>query len=80
MDNPIIRQLHKNILKEEAYDDRISRKTKEEIKEFLQDAETGEDAECCRDELFLAAATAEENGFVMGFLYAFRLFSECSGE
>lgn len=78
MDNPMIRQLHKCIIKEESYDDKISTKTKEAITELLQEVESGESPECCRDKLLLAAAEAEENGFVMGFIYAFRLFSECA--
>jgi len=80
MDNSIIRQLHKCIIREESYDEKISRKTKKEIKEFLQNVDTEEYAECYRDDLFLVAETAEENGFVMGFAYAFKLFSECAGK
>ena len=80
MNNQLIRQLHQISLKEESTNDKISRKTKAEIEELLQDAEGGASPECRRDELFLAAAAAEENGFVMGFVYAFKLFSECAGE
>lgn len=80
MDKSMISNLHQISLREESSNDKISRKTKEEIEKLLQEAEGGASPECRRDELFLAAAAAEENGFVMGFIYAFRLFSECSGE
>ena len=80
MENSLIRQLHHSALKEKSNDEKISRKTKYEIEELLQEAEGGASPECRRDELLLAAAAAEENGFIMGFIYAFRLFSECAGE
>lgn len=80
MDNPMIRQLYHIALKEESKSEKISRKTKYEIEELLQEAENGTSSRCHRDELLLAAAAAEENGFIMGFIYAFKLFSECAGE
>lgn len=81
MDNQIIRQLYHNALRMEANTDKISRKTKSDIEALLK--EIGEDDgsenyEKHRDEMFLAAAAAEENGFVNGFIYAFRLFTECA--
>ena len=75
MNNPMIRQFYQNSIKEESTNDKISKKTKAEIEELLQEAEGGASPECRRDELFLAAAAAEENGLVMGFVYAFKLFS-----
>lgn len=80
MDNPIIRQFYQNSIREESANDKISHKTKAEIEKLLQESEGRASPECRRDELFLAAAAAEENGFLMGFIYAFRLFSECTGE
>ena len=76
----IIEKLYRNLLLEEGCTDKISKKTKEEIQNLLKDKkETMEEQEyeCYLDEIFLAASAAEENGFVNGFKYAFRLFSEC---
>lgn len=76
----IISKLYRNSLLEEGYTDKISKKTQEEIRALLADKEgTMEEQEYERykDEIFLAASAAEENGFVNGFKYAFRLFSEC---
>lgn len=77
MDNPMIRQLYQISIKEETNSDKVSKKTKAEIEKLLQEAEGGASPEFRRDELLLAAAAAEENGFVRGFIYAFHLFSEC---
>lgn len=76
----IIRKLYRDSLLENGCTDKISKKTLEEIQALLADKEgtMGEqEYECYQDEIFLAASVAEENGFVNGFKYAFRLFSEC---
>lgn len=79
----IIRQLYQNTLKEEANKDKISKETKTEVEVLLKETgstEDGLDYEKRRDDLLLLAAAAEENGFVKGFSYAFRLFAECTKE
>lgn len=81
MDKQILRQLYHNLLKEETNIDKISIETKAEIETLLKEFETetnSKEYERYRDELFLAASAAEENGFVKGFIYAFRLFAECA--
>lgn len=78
----IIRQLCQNARKE-AGEDKISKETKTEVEALLKETgntENGQDYEKRRDELCLLAAAAEENGFVKGFSYAFRLFAECTKE
>lgn len=79
----IISKLYRDSLLEEGCTDKISKKTQEEIQVLLKDKEgtmEEQEYECYRDEIFLAASAAEENGFVNGFKYAFRLFSECIQE
>lgn len=79
----IIRKLHKDSLLEKSCKDKISWKTQEEIHSLLKDKKAqmdGRDYECYQEEVFLAASAAEENGFVDGFKYAFRMFSECMRE
>lgn len=79
----VIRKLHRDLLLEKGCQDKISRKTQEEIYSLLRDKKgqmDGQDYECYQEEIFLAASAAEENGFVSGFKYAFRLFSECIQE
>lgn len=76
----IIRRSYRDSLSEKGCKDRISWKTQEEIGLMLKDKEgqMGENEYACyRDDVFLAASAAEENGFVDGFKYAFFLFSEC---
>lgn len=76
----IIRRLYRDSLSEKGCKDKISWKTQEEIESILEDkqGQMGEEEYACyRDDIFLAASAAEENGFVDGFKYAFRLFSEC---
>lgn len=79
----MIRELYGSMLQETGSVDRISRETKEEIMNLL----SGEEKEMGKEEyakyrdfaLYIACA-AEENGFVKGFKYAFRLFAECMQE
>lgn len=76
----IIRRLYRDSLYEKGCKDKISWKTQDEIELMLKDKEgqMGEDEYAFyRGDVFLAASAAEENGFVDGFKYAFRLFSEC---
>ncbi len=79
MEKRIIRQLYHNALKEEAGTEKVSRETKAAIDAILEVAKNDPDQgyEKHRDELLLAASAAEENGFVKGFSYAFRLLCEC---
>ncbi len=79
MEKQIIRQLYHNALKEEAGTEKVSRETKAAIDAILEVAKNDPDQgyEKHRDELLLAASAAEENGFVKGFSYAFRLLCEC---
>ena len=69
MHDQIIRQLYHCILHDDGETEKISNGTKE------LDCQ---DNEKFRDNFYLAASAAEENGFVKGFISAFRLFSECS--
>lgn len=83
MDNNIIRKLYRDMLKEGTDTDKISGETKKEIEALLLDITDGKESqeyEKYRDEFLLAASAAEENGFVKGFKYAFRLFTECASE
>ena len=79
----IIRELYSNMLRETGSKDKISRKTKEEIKNLLSTEEkemVQEEYEKYKDFAFYIACAAEENGFVSGFKYAFQLFAECMQE
>lgn len=76
----IIRKLHKDSLLEKGRKDKMSQKTQEEISSLLRDKKEQldeRDYEDYQEDIFLAASAAEENGFVDGFKYAFRLFTEC---
>ena len=76
----IIRKLHRDSLLEKGCKDKISQKTQDAICSLLKDKKgqmDGQEYGCYQEEIFLAASAAEENGFVDGFRYAFRLFSEC---
>jgi len=80
MEKQIIRQLYHNALKEEAGGtEKVSKETKAAIDAILEVSRNDPDQgfEKHRDELFLAASAAEENGFAKGFAYAFRLLCEC---
>lgn len=76
----MIRRLHRDLLSERGCEDKMSKKTWEEVCALLKDSKDqtdGQDHGFHQEEVFLAASAAEENGFVDGFKYAFRLFSEC---
>lgn len=79
-EDEIIRRLYRDSLSEKGCMDKIGWKTQEEIELMLKDKEgqmREEEYACYKDDIFLAVSAAEENGFVDGFKYAFRLFSEC---
>lgn len=79
----IIRKLHKDSLLERGRKDKMSQKTQEEASSLLRDKKEQLDQQDYTDyqeDVFLIASAAEENGFVDGFKYAFRLFSECMRE
>ncbi len=78
----MIRRLHRDLLSERGCEDRMSQKTREEVCSLLEDGKGRMDEQdygWYQEGVFLAASAAEENGFVDGFRYAFRLFSECIG-
>jgi len=75
-----IRGLYIKMVQEECHAERISKKTQEEINCFLEGQKEEQSQEAFLDKILLAACAAEENGFVMGFRYAFRLFWECIQE
>ncbi len=79
----IIKKLHKDSLAERGCKEKISWQTKEAISSLFKEKEgkmDEKDFEHYQEEVFFAASEAEENGFIDGFKYAFRLFSECMGE
>lgn len=79
MEKHMIRQFYQDALREETEAGKISRETKAALEELLREGGEEDTREIGkhRDELFLAASAAEENGFVKGFIYAFHLFTEC---
>ena len=79
----MIREMYRNMLREQEGTDKISKGTEQEIKNLLSSVgESGgqEGYARCRDCAFYIASAAEENGFVQGFRYVFRLFAECTQE
>ena len=79
----MIRELYKNIEKKSSRTEKINQKIKAELEETLDKMKKQLDEESfeqCRDGIYLAVLAAEEDGFVEGFKYAFRLFSECIRE
>lgn len=77
MHDQTIRQLYHCILHDDGETEKISSGTKEAVEQILKELDC-QDNEKFRDNFYLAASAAEENGFVKGFICAFRLFSECS--
>lgn len=75
-----IRSLYTKMIREENTTEKIDKDMQEEIIGLLQDEVlqmNGESYSKLRDNAFLIASLAEENGFVKGFKYAFWLFVEC---
>lgn len=77
MHDQTIRQLYHCILHDDGETEKISRETEEVVNQILKDNDCL-DNEKLHDAFFLSASAAEENGFVKGFISAFRLFSECT--
>ena len=77
-----IRSLYVRTVQEENQGEKISKKTLKAVNDLLKEREQGESrtGEELAEKVLLAACVAEENGFVMGFKYAFRLFTECVQE
>ncbi len=77
-----IRSLYAEMVREERHTEKISKKTQEDIYKLLGEWERGgnQNGGEVADKVLLAACAAEENGFVMGMRYAFRLFAECMQE
>lgn len=79
----LIRNLYAKTIHDKSTTEKNDRNMQEEILNILKDEEDQlEDGkyEKLRDTAFLIASAAEENGFVKGFRYAFRLFWECIQE
>lgn len=79
----MIRDLYAKTIHSGNTTEKIDRNMQEEILNILKDEERqlGDvNHEKLRDTTFLIASAAEENGFVKGFRYAFRLFLECIQE
>lgn len=77
-----IRSLYAEMVRGECHTEKISRKTQEDVYRLLEEweREGNRNGEEVADKVLLAACAAEENGFVMGIRYAFRLFAECMQE
>lgn len=79
----MIRELYNNMLWKTEREGRIGKELEEEIEGLLEDVEKKlgqkEYWEYKDNALYIACA-AEEEGFVKGFKYAFRLFAECMRE
>ena len=63
--------------------EKISPEIKAELEEILDKMKKHLDEEAfeqCKDGIYLAVLASKEDGFVEGFKYAFRLFSECVRE
>ena len=79
----MIRELCRNMAKESIHAEKISPEIKAELEEPLDNMKKQLDKESyeqSKDGIFLAILAAKEDGFVEGFQYAFRLFSECIRE
>lgn len=81
MENSIIRHLYHYALKEGTNMGKPSSETRAAVEALLKnvDPDTPEYGQQL-DGLLLAASAAEENGFVKGFICAYKLFSECTSE
>lgn len=79
----LIRSLYAKMIRDRSTTEKIDQDMQTEVLDLLKDEEkqmNGEQYEKLRDTAFLIASAAEENGFVKGFRYAFRLFWECIQE
>lgn len=76
----LLRELYVKMQQEINSADKIDKNMKEKISDLLKEERDKLDKkeyELLQDQAFLLASAAEENGFVKGFRYAFRLFMEC---
>ena len=79
----MIRELYKNMGKDTSKAEKFNPEIQTELKETLDKMKNlldEESFEQCKDGIYLAVLAAKEDGFVEGFKYAFRLFSECVRE
>lgn len=79
----MIRKLYNNMVQNMDVPDENSRRMKEEILLLLKEEEkhlSPQEYGKYRDKAFLVASAAEENGFEIGFRYAFQLLAECIRE
>ena len=81
-----IRSLYVRMIQEknekENQKEKISQKTQEAVHHLWKEKEWDKNMESeeILDKVLLTACAAKENGFVLGFKYAFRLFAECIQE
>lgn len=75
----LIRKIYAQELRERKPEDKVDIVIREEIKKILkkQDDITPEQYERYMDKAFSFAEIGEEEGFIRGFQYAFKLFVEC---
>lgn len=78
MHDQIIRKLYHCILCDNGETEKISSGTKEAVDQILNELDCQDNVKL-HDGIYLAASAAEENGFVNGFISAFRLLKECTG-
>lgn len=79
----MIRELYNDMLRKTEREGRLGRELEEEIEGLLEGVEKklGEQEYWeYKDNALYIACAAEEEGFVEGFKYAFRLFAECLQE
>ena len=77
----MIRKLYLSMRREENQKDVISKDFQEEIVAMLRteiEQKNESEFERVRDIAFMIGAAGEENGFIKGFKYAYRLFMECN--
>ncbi|MCI9533063.1 MAG: hypothetical protein HFH38_15415 [Lachnospiraceae bacterium] len=74
-----IREIYNSLLQKNGGKGRIGKEVEQEILNMLKGMEKleGQEREECRDNLYVIACAAEEDGFVKGFRYASWLFAEC---
>ncbi len=75
----MIRELYSRIVCKDCNGDKISQEIKDEIAVLLKNRKGKMDNQeygQYQDELSFIASAAEESGFVKGFQFAFRLFTE----
>lgn len=79
----MIRQLYNDMLRKTEREGRLGKELEEEIAGLLEDVEKKlgqQEYWEYKDNVLFIACAAEEEGFLKGFKYAFRLFAECLQE